>query len=145
MKSIKLIIVLVAIYLPFSGFSQDSYSYSDGYSNEINTSVKTVNNSEAFVKTQENKLKEQINHFLAGNIEYPYDARENGEEGVVRGVIILDIHNNTAVLKTAKGNLQVLATALIQAFEKLDIMDFVPNNYQGKTSIPVRITFELEE
>jgi len=140
MKINKLFTTLLAIIIAFNAYGQDLYASIDYLpnSNEIVTTYKES------ISDQENRLVVMLNHILAKNIDYPLEARENGDEGMVRAVVLFSPDNSKANIKFAKGNPESLELALNDAFNSLNICRFISDDYQGRRTIPIKISFELE-
>ena len=81
---------------------------------------------------------------MTENIEYPYEAREIGEEAVVRAVILFSPDYQNMKIKVAKGTNKLFAKALKQASKKLDIRYLIGENYQGRQVIPIKVRFKVD-
>ena len=139
MKSNKLVTILLAIFIAINSYGKDLIAYpGHGFISYENDFFKES------IEVQEHRLVLLINHLLASSIDYPLEARENGEEGLVRAVIFFSHDNSTANIKFAKGNLESLETALNEAYQKLNLIRFISDDYEGRRVIPIKISFELE-
>lgn len=136
----KLFITLLAIIIAFNSYGQDlfvSVDYSFNSSEGVDVYKESIND-------QENRLVLMLNHILAKSIDYPLEARENGDEGIVRAVVFFSPDNSNASIKFAKENLEILESALKEAFNNLNICRFISDDYQGRRTIPIKISFELQ-
>ena len=143
MKSFKLIITLVVLYLPFGAFSQDYYASATDYTIDKSIEEEKQERTES-IKDQEYELVRKVKHALIQQIEYPYEARENGEEGLIRAVVLISADHSTAKLKIAKSTFESLDNALILAFKNLKLDSMIPTAYERRRAIPVKINFELD-
>ena len=140
MKINKLVTVLLAIFIAFNSYGKDLIAYPAA--NLFSTfEVEIFKES---IEIQEHRLVLLVNHVLASTIDYPLEARENGEEGLVRAVIFFSHDNSKASIKFAKGNLESLESALVEAYSKVNLSRFISEDYEGRKVIPVKISFELE-
>ena len=136
----KLFTTLLAIIIAFNSYGQDLFASVD---NSFSSS-ETVYIYKESINDQENRLVLMLNHILAKSIDYPLEAIENGDEGLVRAVVFFSPDNSKASIKFAKGNLEILESALKEAFNSLNICRFISDDYQGRKAIPIKINFELE-
>ena len=141
MNNTRFFTTLLAIFIAFSAYCHDHLVYSYGLF--ISSEIEITSNEP--IEVQERKLALIFNHLLASSIDYPLEARENGDEGLVRAVIYFDPVNSTADIQFARGNHEILEAALREAYNKLNLLRFVSDDYQGKRVIPIKINFELED
>ena len=140
MKFNRLFTTLLAIFIAFNSYSQDLLASLDNslYSSETDFTYKES------IEDQEQNLVFKVNHLLAKFTDYPLEARENGDEGMVRAVVFFSPDNSKASIRFAKGNLESLESALNEAFHNLKIWKLISDDYQGRKTIPVKINFELD-
>ena len=136
----KLFTALLAILIAFNSYGQDFYAPLD-FLFDTNETVYTFKES---VEDQEYRLVSSLNHSLANTIDYPLEARENGDEGLVRAVVFFSQDNSNASIVFAKGNLESLQSALDKAFNNLNMRRFISDDYEGRRVIPIKVSFELE-
>ena len=91
-----------------------------------------------------NNLVFKLNHLLAKFTEYPLEAKGNGDEGMVRAAVFFNPDNSKASIKFAKGNLKSLESALNEAFNNLKVCKLMPENYQGRKTVSIKVNFELD-
>ncbi len=139
MKRNLFLTTLLSILIVANAYCQDFFGSYDNLF--ITDETDTYGES---MEVQEHRLATLLNHLLASTVDYPLEAREKGEQGLVRAVIFINPDLSKATLTFAKGNIESLEVALSEAYKKLNIFRFISDDYQGRLTFPIKISFELE-
>lgn len=92
-------------------------------------------------KIQEQQIVTQLIDFLS-EVEYPSVAREE----VIEGELLISFvvgENNTLQAFIAKGNSDVFGATVLKAFQASEIKAIVPDNYAGRKSFLIPVSFSL--
>lgn len=141
MNIIKISALCMGIFFTFMVSAQDMV-YVD-----TNTNIEEVatSNTEAMsIEMQQMATLSDIRNYLSASLQYPNAAKQEVLEGQVRIAILLndDMTNAELHIGDAKGN--ALEEAVIQAFDKEDILNLIPENYLGSKVFPVDILFQMD-
>ena len=106
-----------------------------------NPFVNTAADEVVDAKVQEQQIVTQLVGFLSG-VEYPTVAREE----VIEGDLLISFvvgESNTLQASIANGNSDVFGTTVLKAFEASEVKGIVPENYAGRKSFTIPVSFSL--
>jgi len=141
MNIIKISIVYIGVFFCFVASAQDMTYV------ETTTNIEEVEEKSTEVISIEGQQMATLNdirNYFSNAIQYPTEAKQDILEGKVRIAILVndDLTNVELHIGDEKGN--CLEEAVIQTFNKEDILNLIPDNYLGSKVFPVDIRFEIE-